>query len=293
MRCMRWSLPLSVSFMAIGLASLAGCGQQKPEVAAKSKLANGKQTPTNEAPPQPIAEEECREFARRFVAALTAGDKPAVNTLIDWDAIFARATAGLDAPETVVSSLVKGMKAALLTNVSFADALIQHAKAGGRFQYLRTRNRHGRQTIVLRMLGTVNQGVNYVELFPKQGPDHKIRAVDVYPYYSGELMSQSIRRGLLPAVASQSRSFVEKLLGQEQDYVLDIPKLKPISEAILQGRKKDALRLLADLRPETKKSKMVMLMRTQAAQEADEKTYLATLEEFRGFIPTTQPSTCS
>lgn len=61
--------------------------------------------------------------------------------------------------------------------------------------------------------------------------------------------------------------------------------MRPITEAIQQGRKKDALRLLDDLRPETKTVKMVMLMRCQAAQGADEQTYLATLEQFRTLFP--------
>ena len=138
---------------------------------------------------------------------------------------------------------------------------------------------------MFRMLGPDAQGVNYIEFLVKQGRDHKIRAIDLYPYISGELITESLHRTLLPSAVSESRSFLEKLVRKEQDFVLDLPRMRPISEAIQQGRKKDALRLLDDLRPETKKVKMVMLMRLQAAQAGDEQTYLATLEQFRTLFP--------
>ena len=217
--------------------------------------------------------------------AVATGNKSVLNALIDWDAIFAASTADLDAPATVVSGWIQEMKQSLATNPGFADAVIQNAKAGGQFDYLRTRISHGRQVILFRMIGAGAQGVNYIEFIIKQGPDRKVRAANIYPYMSGEFTTESIRRALLPAAASASRSFLAKLVTKEQDFVLDIPKIKPIADAIIQGKKKEAMRLLDELRPETRKTKMVLLLRTQAAQAAGEKEYLATLEEFRSLFP--------
>ena len=285
MRPSRFSVPLLIPFVALLSAGLPGCGQKAPKVAASAKPDGSLPGAPEAVPSPPIAEKDCREYADQVVSAVASRNKVAFNALIDWDGIFAVATTDLGAPANVVSGWILEMKQALNTNPGFADAVLHNTEAGGQFSYLRTKISHGRQVIIFRMIGPQNQGVNYIEFIPKQGPDHKIRAANLYPYASGEFMSESIRRALLPAAASQSRSFVEKLVSKEQDFVLDLPKMQPIALALSQGRKKDALKLLDELRSETKKTKMVLLMRAQAAQEADEKVYLAALEEFRTLFP--------
>jgi hypothetical protein len=284
-RCERWSVWFVLSLLAVASGGFPGCGQSNPEVANTQKSAAGVPAAPNEARVEPIAEKDSQQYASEVVKAVVSGNKAAFNSLVDWEAIFATATANLGAPPNVVSGWIQEMRQALSTNVGFADSLIQNSKAGGQFDFLRTRISHGRQVIMFRLLGPGSQGVNYIEFIVKQGPDHKIRATDLYPYAAGELVTESIHRALLPAAASQSRTFLEKLVSKEQDFVLDLPKIPPISQAILQGRKKDALRMLDELRPGTKKAKMVLLMRTQAAQEADQNVYLATLEEFRSLFP--------
>ncbi len=287
MRRTRWSLPLRIPFLAVTFvfAGLPGCGQQGPQVGAPAKPVSGARATPSEVARAPIGEKDCLEYANEVVAAVATGNKSVLNALIDWDAIFATSTADLDAPATVVSGWIREMKQSLATGLGFADAIIQNSKAGGQFDYLRTRISHGQQVILFRLIGGGTQGVNYIEFIVKQGPDRKVRAADIYPYVSGEFMTESIRRGLLPAAASASRSFLAKLVTKEQDVVLDMPKIQPIADAIIHGKKKEAMRLLDELRPETRKTKMVLLLRTQAAQEAGEKEYLATLEEFRSLFP--------
>jgi hypothetical protein len=283
----RSCVPVMVSFLVVvfGVAGFPGCGQQKPDVAAPAKRAAGQPSTPDDVTSQPIAEKDCREYANQVVRAVASGDRAAFNALIDWDALFAVSTANLGAAPKVISGWIQEMKQTLATDSSFGGALIQNTKAGGQFDFLRTRIGHGRQVIVFRMIGPASQGVNYIEFVAKRGADHKIRAMNLYPYASGEFMTETLRRALLPAAASRSRSFLEKLVSNEQDFVLDLPKFQPIAQAIQQGKKNDALRMLDRLRPETKKTKMVLLMRIQAAREADEKLYLAALEEFRSLFP--------
>ncbi len=104
---------------------------------------------------------------------VATGNKSVLNALIDSDAIFAASTADLDAPATV-RLVIEEMKQSLATNPGFADAVIQNAKAGGQFDYLRTRISHSRQVILFRMIGAGAQGVNYIEFIIKQGPDRKL-----------------------------------------------------------------------------------------------------------------------
>jgi hypothetical protein len=270
---------------ALVFAALPACRQQKPDPAVQANPAAGTAATPAIVNQAPISDEERQEYAQALVNAVESGDQAGFNALIDWDSIFATATAGLDAPKAQVAAWIRGMKTAMVQNSGYAGALIQNSKSGGRLDYLRTKLSHGQQMIVLRMIGPEGQGVNYIEFAASRGADQKIRATNFYPFIAGEFISDTIHRGMLPLAAAESRTFLDKLLTQEQDYVRDLPKLKPISDAILKGNKQDALRQIKDLRPGTKKEKSVLLIRIQAAQEIDESDYVATLEEYRTLFP--------
>ncbi len=285
---MRRSIPLTRFTIVLAASTFAGSpvrAQQKIDVAVQAKPATSPPAAAPGAPALPLSEADCREYAQAVVKAVATGEETAFNALIDWDAIFATATTDLGASENMVAELIKGMRASLVKGAGPTRQLIENSKTGGTFDFLRTRISHGRQVILFRLIGPENQGVNYFEFAAKRGPDQKIRAVDFYVFMNGEFFTESLRRAILPMAASESRTFIDKLLTREQDYVKDFPKLKPIAEAAQQGRAQDALRLFKELRPETKKQKFVLLIRIQAAQAGDEKDYVEVLEEFRRLFP--------
>jgi hypothetical protein len=285
MHRLRCPLRLVGVSLALAVGGLYGCGKSAPEVVIQPVPSAGRPATSTEPRTSLISEKDCDEYARSVTSAVSSGNKPALNALFDWDAIFATATANLGGSPESVADWTKELKQSLERDTSFTDSIIRSTKTGGRFDFLRARISRGRQVIVFRLLGKENEGVNYMEFVAKRGADSKIRASDIYTYGSGELISETLHRILLPAAASESRSFLEKLVKKEQDFVLDLPKIKPITEAIGQGKPKEALRMIDQLRPETKKTKIVLLMRTQAAQGVDEKAYLAALEDFRSLFP--------
>ena len=94
-----------------------------------------------------------------------------------------------------------------------------------------------------------------------------------------------LRRGVLPVVANENRSFLDKLLTGERDYISDLPKFSETAQLISQGKMKEGLALIQGMKPETKKQKAVFLLRLRAAQAIDEKEYAATLDEYRKLFP--------
>jgi len=274
-----------IVFVALTCAGSPACRQQKPTVAAQARPAAGSPAAAQGAVTKPLSEPDCREYAQAVAQAVASGDEAAFNALIDWDSMFATATADLGASEKFISDVVQGLRRSLVSGAGLARPLIQNSKSGGTFDFLRTRVSHGDQVVLCRMIGPENQGVNYFEFTAKRFPDQKIRAANVYVFMSGEFFTDTLRRMILPIAASESRTFVDKLLTREQDYVRDFPKLQPIANAMQQGKPQDAVRLLKELRPETKKQKFVLLLQIQATQEGDEKDYVATLEEFRKLFP--------
>jgi hypothetical protein len=290
MRRRTWCVFLLTVFAASASAGAQSRGQEKAGGAgfprAQTKPAASTRAVPAGAAQKKVSEHDCRQFAQAVVQAVAAGDSAAFNTLIDWDSILKTATAGLGIPDREISELIRGMRTSVVSEGGLASQLIQNSQAGGQFAFIRTREKHERQVVLFRFLRPTSQGgVSYYEFAVNRGPDGASRAEEVWPYGSAEYISTTIRRMVLPLAASKSRTFLDKLLTDEQDYVRDFPKLVSIIEAMKAGKMKEAVAQLKELRPETRKNKSVLLLRLRAAQEADDQEYAATLTEFRKLFP--------
>jgi hypothetical protein len=233
-----------------------------------------------------ISDEECRAFGLALAKAVSAGDLAAVNALIDWDVLFEKALAGMSMTQPQHQSIITELKGSVGLELGFTGQLVKNAKAGTELTFLRPRQSRGSQVAQFRMSQTAGEGgVNYLEFVVKRSADGKVRAMDVYPFMTAEYLSATFRRALLPVISSLSRTFLDKLLTNEQDVVRDLPKLQEFVSLIGQGKNQQALVQFAALRPETKKEKWVLMLRLRAAQDSDEKEYAAVLEDFRTLYP--------
>ncbi len=233
-----------------------------------------------------LSEAECRAFADTVAKAIATGDQAKLNGLIDWDAFFKRISMGWDIPAKASQDTLSGLKEGMQQPTGVTGQLIQNSKQGGSFSFLRTRQNHGRQVILFRMLKPSSEGgFNYMELVPQRSADGEVRMSDIYVYLSGEFLSATLRRALLPIISSGSRTFLDKLLTGEKDYVKDFPKWTQATQLLNQGKFKEALTILKALSPETQQQKLVLLMRLRAAQAVDEKEYGEVLEDFEKFFP--------
>jgi len=234
-----------------------------------------------------VAEDrDCATFAQAMNSAINKGSASEFNGLIDWDSIFDTALTGLTIPAKQRQDLITGLKSSTEKETGFTAQFLKNAKQGAQFKHLRSRRREGRPVVQYRMtLSEGSGGINYFDFVVKKSADGKVRAVDVYPYLSAEMISAAFRRGVLPIVASLNRSFVDKLLTTEKDYVRDVPKLAEIPALIAQDKNREALAQIKSLRPDTQKDKSVLLLRLRAAQNSDEKEYAAVLEDFQRLYP--------
>jgi hypothetical protein len=74
---------------------------------------------------------------------------------------------------------------------------------------------HGRECGGRRLLLPNFGGVNYHELIVARDATGEPRISDIYVHLSGELVSQTIRRLLLPAYAAENRGLWARLTGSE------------------------------------------------------------------------------
>ena len=123
-----------------------------------------------------LSEQECRAYAQALTKAFSSGDRAALSALIDWDSIFDTALNGLSMPDNQRREFTTGLRSSLDNDNGFTGQLVKNGPAGGKFDYLRTRQNNGRQVVLMRMIQGKEAGeVGYFEFVPKKFADGKTR----------------------------------------------------------------------------------------------------------------------
>lgn len=260
-------------------ATAAGSG-----LAAADDVAAKKSPPATAAP----SEEECRAFARSVAQAMASGDPTALHKLIDWDAIFQTMAVGLEMSASYREGVIQGLRKSIADpERGLSGRFVTNVKKGGSLTFLRTRQSRGRPVVLFRMILPDEQGgLNYYEFAPRRGPGGQVLASDIYVYLSGELISETLHRMLLPMVADQSRSFLDRLITGKRDYVHDYPDMGRAFGLMSQGKPAEALAIFKKMRPGTRKLKAVLLGRIGAAQRVgNDAEYAEAIEEYRKNYP--------
>jgi hypothetical protein len=262
---------------AIGVFGGAGVRGDDPAPAQK------KGDPPSPSVGPALKDEECIAAAQAMKAALESGDAAKFSSFIDWNAIVDRATTGLGTPQ-LRSQIAAGALNSLAKGDGLATQLANQIKGGGSFDFLRLRNQRGRRNALFRVVQ--NEGaMNYLDMELARRPDGQIKVVDIYPYAAGELMSQTLRRGFIPVVASSSRTFLEKLTTSESDYMKNFDKILAMTNSLNAGRPADTLAAYRTLPASLQKEKTVLLLRLRAAMAVSEPEYAAAIEAMRTNFP--------
>ena len=269
-------------------------GQTRRGTAIRSKARPGQPTRDTAKAKGDLSAAECRAFAESVVEAVTTGNHTKLNAMVDWDEFFKRISVGWDISAKAKQDTLAGLKQGMEMPAGVTGQLIQNSKQGGSFSFLRTRQNHGRQVILFRLVKPVGEGgCNYMEFVPHRSADESGPYEGYVHVPQRGIPSATLRRALLPMISNSSRSFIEKLVSGEKDYVKDFPKWTEATQLINQGSSKEALDILKQLSPETQKQKLVLLTRLRAAQSSDESEYAAVLEESRRSSPTIRASISS
>jgi hypothetical protein len=286
---MRRSMTLAWVLLVLPVVTVTGFGASFQEKSAKSSRAKPSprsQSVSKTAPKSQLQDGDCRAFALQVVEAIRTGKLSVLNDLIDWELLFSKTMRGLEVTPKLRQDITTGLKNGLSRETGLSGQIVKNSRAGGTFDFLRVREDKNRQAILFRLIQPAGSGgVAYFEFIPEKSSDGKIRANDIYVFTSGEFLSEMLRRGILPVIANENRSFLDKLLSGERDYISDLPKFSETAQLISDGKMKEGLALIQGMKPETKKQKAVFLLRLRAAQAIDENEYAATLDEYRKLFP--------
>jgi hypothetical protein len=147
---------------------------------------------------------------------------------------------------------------------------------------VRIREQSSEKRIIFRLI-VPNGGLNYHEILLARR-EGQVRPVDIYIYFSGERLTESIHRMSIAGMLVASKGAANDR-DRSKIFLGDVEKWFAMSEAQSNGRPQDALDIFHALPDDQKKLKSVLMVRTLAAQQIDDATYIAALDEFRAIHP--------
>jgi tetratricopeptide (TPR) repeat protein len=137
---------------------------------------------------------------------------------------------------------------------------------------------------MFRLIST-STGVAYHDFLLTRSPDGRLGLEDVYMLNTGEMLSQTLRRLLLPAAAEMNRGILDTIKGTDKTFVNNLPKVQSMAQAVQAGKGGEAVAIYRSLPAELRTHKVVALHHVQAASLVGDDDYAAAIQEYRRRFP--------
>lgn len=237
-----------------------------------------KAKPTSAAPT--ITPAEVDQFAAKLSEAVSAKDMAAFTRLVDLPAMADRAVAGLGLPPSQEQAYAQGLVQGLKQHGNFMQQLNPDGQAT--YDLTKTLDQDGETVARFRLVSV--QGVNFHD-FTLTKRDGTVRATNLMIFLSGETLSDTWRRTLLPVIKEQNKNWLQKLATSESEFVQALPQFEKFSQQVAGGDATGALETYAQMPKSMQQDPMVMLLRYRAASDVSEEAVIAAAEAFREAHP--------
>jgi tetratricopeptide (TPR) repeat protein len=228
-----------------------------------------------------ITDEQCQIFAQGLRDAVVNRRLEEFKRKIDWVVLGERATSGIEAPDSFRRAFTSGTpreggSGAVAICQSILDAISQ----GASYRFIRAHVVNGEQRIVFRLL---NDGsVNYHDYVLVQRSDGELVAGDMYILTTGEMLSDSVRRMYLQALANHLKASAG--LGQNGSAESN-RQFTQMSVDMQRGRFQEVLNRYESLTPQMQAERTVLLYRLMAAWNVDAEAYAEAVDAFCAHFP--------
>lgn len=234
--------------------------------------------PTVRAADAAISDDEAAQFGRSLAALFNAGKSDEVLRNIDLFALGNRGMHGLDLDDNERSEIVSGAARGL------RESMGQQFKQWTSSRFIRVNEVAGEKRVFLRVVSAAGM-FNFFDIVCARKAAGGLKAVDVFILLSGELMSATLRRSVLPAVLEQKKGMLERLVSTESEQMKAMPTLQQGTAALLKGEYATALAAFESLPREVQTPQFVLQLRLQAAQRCGEQQCLKVIEEWERNYP--------
>ncbi len=210
-----------------------------------------------------------------------AGDSSLLDARVDVERLLERATRGTSAPKTFHDGFATGVRR---SGMQLGKQLVASREDDSSFRLLRLRMEGGAPHALYRIM-TTQSGVNYLDLELARNAQGQVVIVDFYPYITGEAFSETLRRMYLQAAREAGYDLVDKLMGKEQDFLKNAPKLKEMQLQVQEKKFAEVVKTFAALPESLRQTKPFLLLRLSAAAQLDEAEYQKAIEDFEKAHP--------
>ncbi len=259
----------------------------RPNVPFKSAGSVKGELPDSVSEPMTEADRKVMNYANAWVNAVTSGDEDAASELVDGGRIFREALSTLNVPQWKQFMMSMGGSRIIREMSTLITSQIED---GGSYTIIDTSAEEGRAHVLFR-LEQSNGGFNYHDILLEESQDAFV-GKEIRIAVSGENLSTTLRRSLVPLLAAESSTF----LGFSAESTAELTSIEQVAEmsnALAAGDYPLVLSSYQRLSEATKKTISPQLMRVGALAQlyranSDRdgmETYLAAIDEFDGLFP--------
>ena len=202
---------------------------------------------------KPLTGAEVKRFAKKVATAVQSGNSKATDKLIRMDTFADRLIADVELSDAQRRGFMKGANK-VVSDELFTQQIVGNVEAGGSYDFLRIRMVDDSPRPLFRLL-TPDGALNYHEYILVRREDGKLEVEDVYIYLSGETISQTIRRILIPVLAAQN--FLGMADSNEMKF---IKAIRTIGESVRSGDFETAIDAYQTLSEEKQNLKPMLIM---------------------------------
>ena len=219
------------------------------------------------------------ELGKAIEAAIKEDDLTVFERAFDVEALLDRCLVNLPVPDKEK----KGFRAGFRNSFKSESSLRQIFAAAESYKFLRTRKIGTNTTLLFRLI-VQSGGLNYHEhVLESRGG--KLAIVDIHVFIMGELMSQTIRRAALSALAAEKPGFLDRLLGNEADIIRYSKDIRSVLQFSQKQQFREVLAAVRKLPESLQNQKFVLIHKLMAAGQVDEPEYKRTIAQWERLFP--------
>lgn len=223
---------------------------------------------------------EAQAFVEQLAERMSAGDPATFRKAFDIPALSGRSFGGLDAPADLRRGFEIGVSAGL---DQMTTAISDNMKKGGKYTFLHLHMVDGELRAMFRMTGPT--GLNYHDLVLQVHEPDTVRIIDLHMATTGELISASYHRLLLPLVAGATKGANANLTQDERDYVDNIGQVKDVSQKLLAKDYAGVHAIYESLPESLQKEQVLMLYNLQSLARIDKKQFVDAMDRYEKAFP--------
>ena len=221
----------------------------------------------------PVTFDDAKALAAEIEKSFAERDPAAFVGAFDDAAIVKRALAGYPLTDKSAQEMAAGIK----VGNDLANRIVKTVLEGGSYKLVRIETPAGQAPVpMFRLLN--KDSINYHHLTLARDDAGAVKIVDVDVFISGEPMSKTMRRLILPALAEAQK-------GKADDVVKPLADVAAMQRVAAGGDYKAALDLWEKLPTAVRNEKSLQLTRLQYAQRVGPAKYDVAVKEYEALFP--------